>query len=124
VDVDAWVVAPLLATGLLYLIGTQRLWRRAGLGRGVHQWQAACFWGGWASLALALVSPLHWFGERLFVAHTIEHTTIMAVAAPLIALSRPIGALCGRFRKACAWRSAVFRNPEVCPHSGARRASH
>jgi putative membrane protein len=90
---DPWVVTPLLATGFLYLIGTQRLWRRAGLGRGVHQWQAACFWGGWACLALALVSPLHWLGERLFVAHMIEHTTIMAVAAPLIAVSRPIGAV-------------------------------
>jgi cytochrome c oxidase assembly factor CtaG len=36
---------------------------------------------------------LHWLGERLFVAHMIEHTTIMAVAAPLIAVSRPIGAV-------------------------------
>jgi len=90
---DPWVVTPLLATGFLYLIGTQRLWRRAGLGRGVHQCQATCFWGGWACLALALVSPLHWLGERLFVAHMIEHTTIMAVAAPLIAVSRPIGAV-------------------------------
>jgi putative membrane protein len=90
---DAWVVAPLLFTGLLYFIGTQRLWRRAGVGHGVHQWQAACFWTGWTCLALALISPLHWLGERLFVAHMMEHTAIMAVAAPLIAVSRPIGAL-------------------------------
>jgi putative membrane protein len=90
---DPWVVGPLLCSGVLYFIGTQRLWRRAGLGRGVHQWQAACFWTGWACLALALVSPLHWLGERLFVAHMIEHTLIMAVAAPLIAVSRPLGAI-------------------------------
>ena len=90
---DAWVVGPLLLSGFLYFIGMQRLWRRAGLGRGVRQWQAACFWSGWAALALALVSPLHWLGERLFVAHMVEHTVIMAVAAPLIAVSRPIGAI-------------------------------
>jgi cytochrome c oxidase assembly factor CtaG len=38
------------------------------------------------------VSPLHWLGEQLFTAHMIEHELIMAVAAPLLTLARPIGA--------------------------------
>jgi putative membrane protein len=102
---DPWVVTPLLATGLLYLVGTQRLWRRAGLGRGVRQWQGACFWGGWTALAVALVSPLHWLGERLFVAHMVEHTVVMAVGAPLIAVSRPIGAILWALPR---WLRALF----------------
>jgi len=43
-------------------------------------------------LAIALVSPLHWLGERLFTAHMIEHEIVMALAAPLIAVARPLGA--------------------------------
>jgi putative membrane protein len=89
---DPWVVLPLYATAILYLIGTTRLWRYAGHGHGVRHWQAACFWVGWTMLALALLSPLHWLGERLFVAHMIEHEIIMVLAAPLLAVARPAGA--------------------------------
>src|SRR3954470_14506504 len=66
---DPRVVVPLYLSAILYLIGTRRLWRRAGHGRGVRLWQAACFWLGWTFLALALVSPLHWLGGGLFTAH-------------------------------------------------------
>ena len=90
---DPWVVIPLYLSALLYLVGTNRLWQRAGPGRGLRYWQVACFWAGWTSLALALLSPLHWLGERLFVAHMVEHTILMVVAAPLIAVSRPSGAI-------------------------------
>src|SRR6185437_10216108 len=34
----------------------------------------------------------HWLGEQLFTAHMIEHEVIMAVAAPLLTLARPLGA--------------------------------
>jgi cytochrome c oxidase assembly factor CtaG len=90
---DAWIMVPLYGTAFLYLIGTTRLWRHAGHGRGVHHWQAACFWSGWTILALALLSPLHWLGERLFVAHMVEHELLMVVAAPLLAIARPTGAM-------------------------------
>lgn len=89
---DPWVVTPLYAGAILYLAGTLRLWRHAGYGRGVQRWQAACFWSGWTVLALSLISPLHWLGERLFTAHMVEHGLIMTVGAPLIALARPVGA--------------------------------
>jgi cytochrome c oxidase assembly factor CtaG len=89
---DPWIVVPLYSSAVLYLIGTRRLWRHAGQDRGVRHWQAACFWAGWTLLALALLSPLHWLGERLFVAHMVEHEFLMVLAAPLLAVSRPIGA--------------------------------
>lgn len=89
---DPCVTVPLLLCGGLYVVGTGRLWRRAGVGRGIRFWQAACYAAGWLSLAGALVSPLHELGEHLFTAHMVEHEIVMACAAPLLALSRPIGA--------------------------------
>jgi putative membrane protein len=86
---DLRVIVPLYASAILFLVGTVRLWRRAGYGRGVRHWQVACFWCGWTVLALALLSPLHWLGERLFTAHMIEHELLMTVAAPLLVLARP-----------------------------------
>jgi cytochrome c oxidase assembly factor CtaG len=82
-----------LLTALLYAGGAGRLWRRAGAGRGVGTGQAAMFTAGWLALSLALVTPLHALGERLFTAHMVEHEILMVVAAPLLALSRPIGAM-------------------------------
>lgn len=89
---DPWMVTPLLISGLLYGFGTLRLWWRAGIGRGIRLWQALSYGVGWLALAGALVSPLHWWSERLFAAHMVEHEIVMAVAAPLLALARPIGA--------------------------------
>jgi putative membrane protein len=99
------VVAPLALSAILYTLGTARLWRHAGVGRGVRVWQALCFAGGWAMLFGALVAPLHWLGERLFAAHMIEHEVLMATAAPLIALSRPGGAMLWGLPP--SWRAAV-----------------
>ncbi len=88
-----WITIPLALSGGLYLSGVVRLWRRAGIGRGVRLWQAACFALGWGLLVLALVAPLHWLGERLFVAHMIEHEILMAAAAPLLVVGRPVAML-------------------------------
>lgn len=89
---DPWVVVPLFASLILYAGGTLRLWRRAGVGRGIGPWQAAAYAMGWLSLVGALLSPLHWFGERLFTLHMVEHEIVMAVSAPLLVLARPGGA--------------------------------
>jgi putative membrane protein len=90
---DPWVVLPLAISLTLYTVGVVRLWRRAGAGRGVRYWQAACFAAAWLLLFAALIAPLHWLGERLFAAHMIEHEILMAVAAPLLVVARPIGAI-------------------------------
>jgi putative membrane protein len=102
---DPWVVVPLYTSATLYLVGTLRLWRRAGTGRGVRQGQAACFWAGWTLTALALISPLHWLGERLFVAHMMEHEVLMVLAAPLLAVARPVGAFLWALPQ--SWRSVL-----------------
>jgi cytochrome c oxidase assembly factor CtaG len=90
---DPWVMIPLAFSGGLYLSGLVRLWQRAGIGRGVKFWQAACFAVGWCLLVAALVAPLHWLGERLFVAHMIEHEILMAMAAPLVVVGSPVAML-------------------------------
>ncbi len=89
---DLWIIAPLAISAVAYARGVERLRARAGANRGIHHWQIACYAAGWCVLVLALVSPMHWLGERLFTAHMFEHELMMAVAAPLIAVSRPIGA--------------------------------
>jgi putative membrane protein len=87
------VIVPLAVSLALYTTGVARLWARAGRGRGVHVWQVACFAAAWLLLAAALVGPLHWLGGRLFAAHMIEHEILMALAAPLLVVARPIGAI-------------------------------
>ena len=104
---DPWVIIPLYVSGILYLIGTTRLWGHAGHGKGVRQWQVLRFWSGWTLLALALVSPLHWLGERLFVAHMVEHEVLMVLAAPLLAFARPAGAFLWALPR--GWRIRVGR---------------
>src|SRR5437868_5938872 len=102
---DPWVLVPLAVSFGLYSTGLARLWVRAGAGRGVSMWQAAAFAFGWIVLLGALVSPLHEYGEHLFYAHMIEHELLMAVAAPLLALSRPLGVFLSAVPK--QWRQAL-----------------
>jgi cytochrome c oxidase assembly factor CtaG len=90
---SAWIVDPLLLSAALYASGVADLWRRAGIGRGVALWRVGLYGAAWLSLAAALVSPLHWLGDRLFAAHMIEHEIVMAVAAPLFVLAAPGGAM-------------------------------
>jgi putative membrane protein len=112
-SLEAWVAVPLMVWGVLYGVGVTRLWRRSRPGRGVRFWQAGCFALGWICLAVALVSPVHELGERLFTAHMLEHEVLMTVAAPLLVLARPVGGML--FGLPPAWRSAVGgigrRNP-------------
>ena len=90
---DLSVVLPLCLSGALYLTGIARLWQRAGVGRGISTANVACFAAGWLTLALALLSPLHGIAEELFAAHMVQHMLLVAVAAPLLVLGRPGGAL-------------------------------
>jgi putative membrane protein len=87
---DMLIVA-LLATALwLYASGLRRLWRQAGRGRVVSRAEAAAFAAGWLTLAAALLPPVHVLGESLFWMHMVEHELVMAVAAPLLVLGRPL----------------------------------
>jgi cytochrome c oxidase assembly factor CtaG len=94
---DPWIVLPLLASGLLYALGAQTLFRRSRDAHGSRGWHHVAYLLGWLTLATALVSPLHWLGERLFSFHMIEHEIVMAISAPLIVVARPLGTLMWSF---------------------------
>ena len=104
---EAALAAALCLSGLLYLAGLLRIWRRAGRGHGVRAGQAAAFALGWSVLAVALVSPIDAWGARLFSAHMLQHELLMVVAAPLLVLGRPFGAWL--FGLPAGWRRAVGR---------------
>lgn len=82
-EFDPGVVLPLAVSALLYAVGSQRH-------VGLRQWQKLCFWVGWLSLVIALVSPLHPLGDVLFSAHMIQHEVLMLISAPFLVLSKPL----------------------------------
>jgi cytochrome c oxidase assembly factor CtaG len=86
---------PLFAIGTafaLYTLGLARLWRRAGAGGGLGFAQVSCFFLALTTLALALLSSLDGWSDRLFSAHMAQHELLMVVAAPLFVLGRPLTA--------------------------------
>jgi putative membrane protein len=102
------LVAALLAlAAALYARGLVRLWRRAGVGRGISRAQAARFALGWLALLVALLSPIDTWGDRLFSVHMVQHELLMVVAAPLLVLGRPLEAWTWGLPP--AWRSPLAR---------------
>jgi putative membrane protein len=86
---DPWVILPLGLALVLFLVGRARLAARSHLPRR----RALLFLGGWAVLALSLISPLHEGGEESFTLHMIEHELIMLVATLMLAAARSGGTL-------------------------------
>jgi cytochrome c oxidase assembly factor CtaG len=89
----AWepvVLIALALSAMLYLIGVIRLWETTGRGHGIRLWETWSYAGGWLGLFIALVSPLHSWGQVLFSAHMTQHEVLMLVAAPLLVLGRPV----------------------------------
>jgi putative membrane protein len=101
-NLDPWLGGTLLLGAFAYGRGTLRLAGRAGEARGITIGQRACFVAGWLLLVLALFSPLDALGERLFWVHMVQHELLMAVAAPLLVLSRPLEALAWGIPRAAA----------------------
>jgi putative membrane protein len=88
---DPLVIAGLALTAWLYLRGVRRLWRESSArGRAVRKREVWAFAAGWLALFVALVSPLHPWGEVLFSAHMTQHEVLMLMAAPLLVLGRPL----------------------------------
>lgn len=107
------VVVPLVATSIWYVVGLRRMWAKAGRGHGVSVREAACFGGGMFALAVALVSPLHPWGNVLFSAHMAQHEILMLVAAPLLVLGKPLVAFLTALppdmaRRASGWSKAAW----------------
>ncbi|MFL6606530.1 MAG: cytochrome c oxidase assembly protein [Steroidobacteraceae bacterium] len=84
------LLAPLVISGLWYGVGFLRLGRRVSSVHSPFRRNGALFGLGWLTLVASLLSPLHELGEISFTAHMAEHELLMLVAAPLMALSRPI----------------------------------
>src|SRR5579884_1466559 len=82
-DWEPGIVIPLALSAILYARGARAR-------HGIRTWEAASFAAGWIVLFLALVSPIHPLGEALFSAHMTQHELLMAVAAPLLVLGRPM----------------------------------
>jgi cytochrome c oxidase assembly factor CtaG len=87
---EPWLVALLGLAAVAYAVGWRRLAARAAHGRPRLVREAALYGSGWLVLAGALLSPLHSAGARSFTLHMLEHELLMLVAAPLLALSRPL----------------------------------
>lgn len=81
----------LLALGAAgYVRGVTRLWKKAGVGRGVGTSAAVSFAAGWFALASSLLGPLDQMADRSFALHMAQHEILMVLAAPLIVLGRPL----------------------------------
>jgi putative membrane protein len=113
-------IALLAAAGAWYAVGLHRLWIRAGAGRGVAYWRASSFFCGLAVLAAALVG-LHHEAERALWVHMVQHELVMALAAPLIVLGRPLEACTWALKP--AWRRKV-RLPRLLSDAGFGWALH
>jgi putative membrane protein len=103
---DPFIIAGLALTAWLYWRGARRVWRESSeRGRSVRRSEAWAFCAGWLALFIALVSPLHPWGEVLFSAHMTQHEVLMLVAAPLLVLSRPLVPFL--WALPAGWRSSV-----------------
>jgi putative membrane protein len=83
------VILPLALILTLYLAGLRGLSRRHPLPVRESTFRRTCFVFGWTSLVVALVSPLHAMGGQLVSAHMTQHELLIALAAPMLVLSRP-----------------------------------
>jgi len=86
-DFDPWLVAPLLATALVYVRGWRALSRQMPERFGSAQ--LAAFLGGLATILVAIASPLDAFASLLLTVHMIQHLLLTMVAAPLLLLGAP-----------------------------------
>jgi putative membrane protein len=100
---DAFAAIALTVTLAVYAFG---LWRMARRRAQVPGLELASFIGGWLVLAIALLSPIATLSEWLFSVHMTQHELLMLVAAPLVAIGRPVTpmlfALPARWRRAAA----------------------
>jgi len=87
---DPLVWIPLLILHWLYGRGLSRAWIRAGVGRIITVWRAACFFSGELVLVAALIAPLDPLGETLLSAHMAQHILLTVIAPPLLILGAPI----------------------------------
>ncbi|HJU18473.1 MAG TPA: cytochrome c oxidase assembly protein [Stellaceae bacterium] len=120
---EPWVVASLALAALWYAAGFCRLYRRLGPARVLRGREIAAFAAGWATIFIALLSPIDSISDQLFCIHMLQHLLLMLVAAPLLVLGRPALAFLwafppnGRKRIGRAWMALGL-------HAGVRTLMH
>jgi cytochrome c oxidase assembly factor CtaG len=77
-----WLLYALVAAALLYALGGRRSVK-------TNRARSAAFYGGIATLALAIASPIDAYSDRLFWVHMTQHVLLTMVAPPLVLLGRP-----------------------------------
>lgn len=85
-------VAFVVALGLAYAAGRER-WSRAARRSTVPWPTALAFYVGLVAIAAATSSPLDSAAQRSLTAHMTQHVILLAVAAPLLAIGRPVPTL-------------------------------
>ena len=110
--VQVWLVLGLIVPPVLYALGLTRLWRRAGLGRGVPVWRAVTFFGGMTVLALALTA-LDALADESFAWHMFQHLLLITVAAPLLVVGSPL--YVSAWALPLAWRRGLARSWHAAP---------
>jgi putative membrane protein len=111
------IVVPLVVLGAWYALGASAM--RARSSRAPRAAPIAAFAAGWVTLVAALVSPVHELSEQLFSMHMVQHELLMALAAPLLAASRPGPALLWALGP--RWRRPLVR---IVRSSPVRRSWH
>ena len=80
------------ALAVAYTAGRDR-WGRAAQRKTVTRLTALSFYAGLAAIAVATSSPLDGAADRSLTAHMLQHVILLTVAAPLVAIGRPIPTL-------------------------------
>jgi cytochrome c oxidase assembly factor CtaG len=83
---DPFLLVPLIAVGVAYVVGYRRLARRRRAQR-TFRTRGGLFAMGYTALVVALISPLHSVGEQYFSVHMVQHLLLTLVAPPLLLLS-------------------------------------
>ena len=102
----AWTFDPL---AVLLLGGSAWAYRRGWRDGTDTALRRAAFWGALAAVAVALVSPVDAMSGVLVSAHMVQHVLLILVAAPLLAVSAPGGALLRGTPRAVRGASRVTR---------------
>ncbi len=87
----SWHPDPVVLLGLLVLASVY--FRGRSRSAAADTWRSWCFAAGLLAVAVAVLSPLDTLSAALASAHMVQHLLLTVVAAPLLALSAPAGAL-------------------------------
>jgi putative membrane protein len=89
----AWNLSPVLLLGFLLAVWAYGRGQAGGPRRDIDTWRGRWFALALAMLGVALLSPLDTLSSALASAHMVQHLLLVLVAAPLLALSAPSGAI-------------------------------